>query len=105
MSQNQGQSTSLQSQNGRAVSYTDKPALEVSDLTVSFPSEGGVVRAVRGVSYQVRQGEVLGIVGESGSGKSVTAMAVLGLLPESAYITGSVQLGGRELLGMDDKQM
>jgi len=105
VSQNPNQSMPLTSQNGRTVSYSDEPALEVSNLAVSFPSEAGAVRAVRGVSYQLMPGEVLGIVGESGSGKSVTAMAVLGLLPEAAHITGSVRLGGRELLGLDDKEM
>ncbi|MFE3882899.1 dipeptide ABC transporter ATP-binding protein [Streptomyces lydicus] len=79
-----------------------QPVLAVSDLTVSFPSEAGEVQAVRGVSYAVRPGEVLGIVGESGSGKSVSSMAVLGLLPESAEVTGSVKLAGRELLGLGD---
>ncbi|TJZ59021.1 ABC transporter ATP-binding protein [Streptomyces piniterrae] len=82
-----------------------QPVLDVSDLTVSFPSEAGEVRAVRGVSYSVRPGEVLGIVGESGSGKSVSSMAVLGLLPESAEVTGSVKLAGRELLGLGDAAM
>ncbi|GAA2257232.1 MULTISPECIES: ABC transporter ATP-binding protein [Kitasatospora] len=82
-----------------------QPILDVSDLVVSFPSEAGPVRAVRGVSYTVRPGEVLGIVGESGSGKSVSSMAVLGLLPDSAAVTGSVKLGGRELLGLSDGEM
>ena len=62
--------------------------LEVEDLNVRFPTEDGVVHAVRGVSFTMRPGEVLGIVGESGSGKSVTSMAVMGLLPGSANITG-----------------
>ncbi|WP_069812167.1 ABC transporter ATP-binding protein [Streptomyces sp. TP-A0874] len=84
---------------------TAKPILEVSDLNVSFPSEAGEVQAVRGVSYAVRPGEVLGIVGESGSGKSVSSMAVLGLLPETARVSGSVKLGGRELLGLSDGAM
>ncbi|MEV5122015.1 ABC transporter ATP-binding protein [Streptomyces decoyicus] len=82
-----------------------QPVLDVSDLTVSFPSEAGDVQAVRGVSYAVRPGEVLGIVGESGSGKSVSSMAVLGLLPESAEVAGSVKLAGRELLGLGDAAM
>jgi len=81
------------------------PALEVIDLSVTFPSEAGEVRAVRGVSFSVRPGEVLGIVGESGSGKSVSSMAVLGLLPETAEVSGSVKLHGRELLGLDDRAM
>ena len=76
--------------------------LDVDDLTVGFPTDDGVVRAVRGVSYQLRRGEALGIVGESGSGKSVTSLAVMGLLPKTAQITGSVRLYGRELLGLSD---
>jgi peptide/nickel transport system ATP-binding protein len=79
--------------------------LQVSDLAVRFPSEGGAVDAVRGVSYSLRRGEVLGIVGESGSGKSVSAMAVLGLLPDTAHVTGSIRLDGRELLGLRDEEM
>ncbi len=79
--------------------------LEVEDLTVSFPTEDGLVRAVRGVSYALRRGEVLGIVGESGSGKSVTSMAVMGLLPGSAKVGGSVRFRGRELIGARDKDL
>mgnify|MGYP001797341935 CR=1 FL=1 len=70
------------------------PLLEVRDLSVSFPQPSGVVRAVRGISYTVNQGEFLGIVGESGSGKSVSSMAVMGLLPRSAVVTGEVLLRG-----------
>jgi oligopeptide/dipeptide ABC transporter ATP-binding protein len=79
--------------------------LEVENLSVDFPTEDGIVHAVRGVSYQLMPREVLGIVGESGSGKSVTSLAVLGLLPKSAVITGSVRFRGTELLGMRDKEM
>ncbi|WP_444962790.1 dipeptide ABC transporter ATP-binding protein [Nocardiopsis sp. M1B1] len=83
------------------------PVLEVTDLTVTFGGLNGNpdVRAVRGVSYSVRRGEVLGIVGESGSGKSVSSMAAMGLLPEHARITGSVRLHGEEILGLDDRAM
>ncbi|MEV6819676.1 ABC transporter ATP-binding protein [Nocardiopsis dassonvillei] len=88
-------------------STKDVPVLEVTDLTVTFPGMNGNpdVRAVRGVSYSVRRGEVLGIVGESGSGKSVSSMAAMGLLPEHARITGSVRLHGEEILGLDDRAM
>ncbi len=77
-------------------------ALEVEDLTVSFPTADGLVRAVRGVSYQLRRGEALGIVGESGAGKSVTSLAVMGLLPETAQVTGSALVLGQQVLGLDD---
>ena len=61
-------------------------------------------QAVRGVSYEVARGEVLGIVGESGSGKSVTSLAIMGLLPPDAVVSGSVQLHGQELLGLDERR-
>jgi oligopeptide/dipeptide ABC transporter ATP-binding protein len=78
--------------------------LDVNDLTVEFPTDDGVVKAVRGVTYQLRRGDSLGIVGESGSGKSVTSLAVLGLLPRTARITGSVRLKGEELLGKTEDE-
>ena len=84
---------------------SDAPLLEVTDLRVSFPSEDGRVNAVRGVNLTVGRGEVLALVGESGSGKSVTSTAVMGLLDESAQISGSVRLHGTELLGRDDDYM
>ena len=84
---------------------TDDSVLAVEKLTVDFPSGDGAVHAVRGVSYNLRPGEVLGIVGESGSGKSVTSMAVMGLLPKTAKISGSVRFRGEELLGLSDKEM
>jgi peptide/nickel transport system ATP-binding protein len=81
--------------------------LEVADLSVTFKRKGRRdVRAVDGVSFSVATTETLGIVGESGSGKSVTAMAVLGLLPKRGVeISGSVKLAGVELLGMPDDQL
>jgi oligopeptide/dipeptide ABC transporter ATP-binding protein len=84
---------------------TAAPVLEVDDLRVNFVTEDGVVNAVRGVSFALRTGEVLGIVGESGSGKSVTSMAIMGLLPRSAHISGSIRFRGRELLGLRDGEM
>ncbi len=82
-----------------------EPVLEVTDLAVSFPSEEGRVTAVRGLSYQVTAGEALGIVGESGSGKSVSSLAVMGLLPPQAKVTGSIRFQGRELLGRSDSEL
>ncbi len=87
--------------------------LSVSDLSISFPGSAGrakraeraTIQSVRGLSFDVRKGEVLGIVGESGSGKSVSATAIMGLLPANAAVTGSVKLDGRELLGLDDKEL
>jgi peptide/nickel transport system ATP-binding protein len=79
--------------------------LSVRDLNVSFNTENGVVHAVRGVDFDLLPGKTLGIVGESGSGKSVTSLAVMGLLPTTADITGSVRLHGKELLGLSDKAM
>ncbi len=86
----------------------DAPAgavLSVRDLNVRFNTENGVVHAVRGIDFDLMPGKTLGIVGESGSGKSVTSMAIMGLLPETAEITGSVRLQGDELLGLSDKAM
>ncbi|MBI2698904.1 ABC transporter ATP-binding protein [Mycobacterium gordonae] len=79
--------------------------LEVTDLAVTFPTDGSPVTAVRGISYHVDPGEVVAMVGESGSGKSAAAMAVMGLLPEYAAVSGSVRLQGTELLGLGDDGM
>lgn len=83
----------------------DDVILQVDDLKVSFETDDGAIAAVRGLSYRVRRGEALGIVGESGSGKSVSSLAVMGLLPRTAAVTGSVQVMGQELLGLNDKAM
>jgi glutathione transport system ATP-binding protein len=80
------------------------PVLEVKDLTVEFPTDDGVVHAVRGVGFTLEPGQVLGIVGESGSGKSVTSLAIMGLLPPSARIRGEVNFRGRNLLKLSDKE-
>ncbi len=80
----------------------DDALLVIDNLTVSFPTDDGIVNAVRGVSYTVRAGESMGIVGESGSGKSVSSLAVMGLLPKNARISGSVRFRGRELLGLQE---
>jgi len=77
------------------------PILTVRDLTISFRQGGGQARStvVDSVGFELSPGRVLALVGESGSGKSVTAMSVLGLLPDTASVSGSVRLEGRELIG------
>ncbi|MDO5287179.1 MAG: ABC transporter ATP-binding protein [Actinomycetia bacterium] len=79
--------------------------LEVKDLHVTFPARSGDVHAVRGVSYQVHRGEFLGLVGESGSGKSVSSLAVMGLLPDSAKVSGEIWYDGQPLLQLGDKEL
>jgi peptide/nickel transport system ATP-binding protein len=79
--------------------------LEVSGLTITLQTHRGPARALRDVSFTLGKGETLGIVGESGCGKSMTAMALMGLLPEGARVEGSIRLGGEELTSMSDRQM
>ena len=79
--------------------------LRVEDLSVSFKTKRGYAAAVRNLSFAVRPGESVAIVGESGSGKSVSAMALLGLLPRSARVSGSAVFEGDELIGMDQKDL
>jgi peptide/nickel transport system ATP-binding protein len=81
-----------------------KPLLDVTDLTISLSTEGGLIEAVRGITFSLGAGETLGVVGESGSGKTMLALAVLGLLPGAAGVTGSVRLDGEELLTATPKQ-
>ncbi len=90
---------------GHQLAETSSHLLEVRDLSVTFPQPGGSVTAVRGVSYHVDKGEFLGIVGESGSGKSVSSLAVMGLLPSSAKVSGDILFEGTSLLGRSDKEL
>jgi peptide/nickel transport system ATP-binding protein len=80
----------------------DTPLIEVKDLAVQLNTSRGAAQAVRKVSFSLRRGETLGLVGESGCGKSVTALALMGLLPESAVVSGSIRLDGSELVGMSE---
>ena len=78
------------------------PLLEVQNLRIQLRTPRGLVDAVRDVSFVLQQGDTLGLVGESGCGKSLTALALMGLLPESAQVSGSIRLQGQELIGLDD---
>ena len=78
-----------------------EPVLSVRGLDVAFTGSGRSVPAVRGVDFDVHANEVLGIVGESGSGKSVTSLAITGLLPATAKVSGSIRLGGVEITTAD----
>jgi peptide/nickel transport system ATP-binding protein len=84
---------------------TPSVPLEVTGLSVTFPTRDGDVHAVRDLSFTLGRGETLGIVGESGSGKSTVALAVLGLLPRGARVEGSVQCEGKNLIGLSEKDL
>jgi len=88
-----------------AIEPTGDALLAVENLSVDFGTEDGTVHAVRDVSFSLAAGEVIGIVGESGSGKSVSSMAILGLLPKTARVTGSIRFHGNELVGLSYKDM
>lgn len=81
------------------------PILEVRDLSVEFFVDGEWFPAAIDVSYDVRPGEVLAIVGESGSGKTQSSMSLIGLLPANGRASGSAKLAGKELLGLNHKQL
>lgn len=83
----------------------EQPLLEASDLRIWYGSPGGAVRAVDGVSFALRKGEILGLVGESGCGKTTLGRGLLGLLPESAAMGGSLQFEGRNLLTAKQKEL
>jgi len=81
-------------------------ALDVRSLDAYFQTVGGEVQAVRDVSFTVAPGEIVGIVGESGSGKSVTALAIMGLLPAGlSRVSGSAVVGSRDLLGLSPDEL
>ena len=83
-----------------------EPLLSVHDLCVEFWTDRGTIYAVNGISFEIAAGETLGIVGESGCGKSVTALALLGILPRAGRVTaGEAQFHGRNLLRMSDREL
>ena len=84
----------------------DRPVLEVEDLTTSFFTHRGELRAVNGVSFEVRPGEILGVVGESGSGKTLTALSVMRLIdPPGRIVSGRLRLAGEDLMAKSERQM
>jgi peptide/nickel transport system ATP-binding protein len=76
--------------------------LEIKHLSVQLQTQRGPAFAIRDVGFSMQKGDTVGLVGESGCGKSITAMALMGLLPESAKVTGSILLDGQELVGQSD---
>ena len=81
------------------------PLLDIRNLNIEFPTAQEPVTAVRDVSFHIDAGEVLGLVGESGSGKSVTALAILRLLPPQARVQGAIEFEGRDLLSLSEEQV
>ena len=81
-----------------------EPVLEVKNLSIAFPAQHGDVNIVDNVSFSVRPGETMGLVGESGCGKSISSMAVMGLLPPSARISGEILFKGKNILEMTPQQ-
>jgi microcin C transport system ATP-binding protein len=79
--------------------------LQVEGLGVRFRQDGRIIDAVKGVSFTVDRGETVALVGESGSGKSVTALSTVGLLPDSAAVSGSVRYMGREMVGASESEL
>ncbi|WP_349360153.1 ABC transporter ATP-binding protein [Stappia sp.] len=84
---------------------SDETVLQVSDLKTHFFTKAGVARAVDGVSFSLKRGEVLGIVGESGSGKTVTGFSLMGLVdPPGRVVDGTIRLAGEDLVGASEDQ-
>ncbi len=84
---------------------SEAPLLVVEHLSVEFPTDDGPLHALDDVSFALAEHEVVGLVGESGSGKTVTALAMLGLLPRRARVSGSVRFRGEELLGRSEGEL
>jgi len=81
------------------------PLLSVQNLRVALETAHGQVEALRGLNFDMQRGEKVGLIGESGCGKSLTALAIMGLLPALSQVNGSIALDGTELIGMPDEDM
>jgi peptide/nickel transport system ATP-binding protein len=79
--------------------------LEVTDLRITLNTARGPADALRGVSFSLERGQTLGLIGESGCGKSITALALMGLLPDGAKVAGSMCFAGRELTTLDESEL
>ncbi len=79
--------------------------LDVENLNVRLRTSRGLARAVHDVSFTLDRGDTVGLIGESGSGKSITALSLLGLLPEGAQVEGHIRLDGRDLVGLPDSEL
>ena len=84
---------------------TDAPLMQIEDLAVTFHTPRGSFRAVRGASLEIARGEVVGLVGESGCGKSTVAFAMMGYLPGTAQVEGSVRFEGTDITGLSDAEL
>ena len=85
---------------------TERPILEVKDLSTFFHTNDGVVRAVDGVSFSVHRGEILGLVGESGCGKSVASLSIMGLIPHPGrVVAGEILFAGSNLVEMKKSEV
>jgi ABC-type glutathione transport system ATPase component len=83
--------------------HPDMPLLEVQNLRVDLRTHRGSATAVRDVGFALERGDTVGLIGESGCGKSMTALALMGLAPDNASVSGSVRLHGQELVGLPDR--
>ncbi|HRM48503.1 MAG TPA: ABC transporter ATP-binding protein [Alicycliphilus sp.] len=81
------------------------PLLEVQNLAITLQTQRGAVRAVHDLGFTLARGETVGLIGESGCGKSLTALALMGLLPDGASVRGSIRFDGQEVLAMPDKTL
>ena len=81
------------------------PLLDIKNLSVRLQTQRGPADAVRDINFSLERGDTLGLVGESGCGKSITALSLMGLLPENAMVRGSIRFDNQELVGLPDASL